>query len=117
MHEYANFYDKKIMIRSTGTWNKKRTIMQKGHAFFGHAPSLQISDRFSIDRLEHFLALLTQRADPVLGQVFECRSGLDAVVGIAQLRIVDVSAHFAFVLFHGWSFWLNMLCVAKSGPR
>jgi hypothetical protein len=33
------------------------------------------------------------------------------------LRIVDVSAHFAFVLFHGWSFWLNMLCVAKSGPR
>lgn len=91
--------------------------MQKGHAFFGHAPSLQISDRFSIDRLEHFLALLTQRADPVLGQVFECRSGLNAVVGIAQLRIVDVSAHFAFVLFHGWSFWLNMLCVAKSGPR
>ena len=78
--------------------------MQKGHAFFGHAPSLQISDRFSIDRLEHFLALLTQRADPVLGQVFECRSGLDAVVGIAQLRIVDVSAHFAFVLFHRFRF-------------
>ena len=62
---------------------------------------------------EHLFTLSTQRTYPIFGQIFEGRSGSHPVIGIAHLRIINVSAHFAFVLFH----LSNRIKITPHGSR
>ena len=49
---------------------------------------------------EHLLAYAALGAGPVVGQLLERGAGCDAVVGIADRRVVNPVADGAFVLFH-----------------
>ena len=49
---------------------------------------------------KHFLADATNRADPVVRQIFECRARCDAVIRIADSGIIHIAARAAYILVH-----------------
>ncbi len=67
-----------------------------------------------LNRFKHFFTFLAKRAYPIFGQIFESRSGFNAVIGIAYFGIVYISAYFAFVLFHNFRIFKNH-CVISCG--
>ena len=46
------------------------------------------------------LAYTTDGTYPIVGNVFEGSAGSNAAVGIAYLRVVDVTTYIAYILFH-----------------
>ncbi len=46
------------------------------------------------------ICLPADRAYPIVGQVFESRTGVDAVLRVARLRVVNVFTDGATILFH-----------------
>lgn len=68
-------------------------------------------------RQESFLFKITlgcaaHRANPVLGEVLEFRSGGDAVVGVTDRGVVNITANRAYVSIHSLSFLLRLLVLA-----
>jgi hypothetical protein len=51
-------------------------------------------------RFKHILGSATERADPVLREFFKRGVGRDVIVRITLFRIVDITTHITFVLFH-----------------
>ena len=53
-----------------------------------------------LDYLELVLANAAKRANPILGNIFECRAGGDATFGVADCRVINPIAYGATILFH-----------------
>ena len=67
-----------------------------------------------IFRAEVFLAYAADGAYPVLGEVFESGAGSYAVIGVAELWIIDVTAGVANILFHSVEvFYKGEYCAAS----
>jgi len=49
---------------------------------------------------EHVLADTANGAGPIIGDVFECCAGGDTAIRVADCRVVNVTASFAFVFCH-----------------
>lgn len=69
----------------------------------GKARGLSGLIRFAVKQSLRFrgevvFAYAAERADPVFGKSFERSAGLDAVIGIADFGIVDVTTNIAYVL-------------------
>ena len=54
----------------------------------------------SVDRLEDLLGLSADGANPPVGQLLERGAGSDAVIGVAERRVVNVFADGATIFFH-----------------
>lgn len=52
-----------------------------------------------LDYLELVLANAAKRANPILGNIFECRAGGDATFGVADCRVINPIAYGATILF------------------
>ena len=57
------------------------------------------------------------RANPVVRDVLEGRAGLDIVLGISGLRIVNIAAHVADVLVHALSWFPDPPRMASEGAK
>jgi hypothetical protein len=69
-------------------------MIHKAHGEF-HRKNLRLSDRF-----EALFGVAAVGAYPVGWKVFKGRAGRDAVFRIALLRIINIAAPCASVLFH-----------------
>jgi len=61
--------------------------------------------------LEFVFASPTFGADPILGQIFKCRSRADTIVWIPIFRIINILAQRTLVLLHGSNFLLSRRCL------
>lgn len=67
-------------------------------------PSYYLLLSLILGRLEVVLAYTTEWAYPIIGDVFEGCTGLNAAVGVACCGVINVTADAAYILFHKFGY-------------